>query len=219
MSDVTPLIQRSYAESDLVHAVVRSVAAAFLTIASFAQSPGPLRTFLQAFDRQSGEDKTLRYVAAFVDLNGGRKKEAIVYLIGQDWCGSGGCTLLGLTPQGNSYKIVSYIDLLWPPIRMLDKVTNGWHNLSVWERGGAVRPGYEAELRFDGKTYSTSARPLAGRSREKSSYHPRRKGHHCILSSDARNQPNTAMKKPSPSSMPGQRCMTCHCPGTASMTI
>jgi len=40
-----------------------------------------------------------------------------------------------------------------PPIRMLNGTSNGWHNLGVWVQGGGILPGYEAELRFDGKTY------------------------------------------------------------------
>jgi hypothetical protein len=30
---------------------------------------------------------------------------------------------------------------------------HGWHNLGVWVGGGGIQPGYEAELRFDGKKY------------------------------------------------------------------
>jgi hypothetical protein len=43
-----------------------------------------------------------------------------------------------------------------PPIRVLTKASNGWRNIGVWVRGGGIQPGYEAELRFDGKTYPTN---------------------------------------------------------------
>jgi hypothetical protein len=40
-----------------------------------------------------------------------------------------------------------------PPIRVLDQKLNGWHSLGVWVQGGGIQPGYEAELRFNGKSY------------------------------------------------------------------
>src|SRR5215831_7425464 len=53
------------------------------------------------------DDKTTQYVAAFPDLNGDGKPEAIVYLIGKSWCGSGGCNLFILQKNGASWKVVT----------------------------------------------------------------------------------------------------------------
>src|ERR1041385_8331670 len=56
-----------------------------------------LKTFLQKNYSDvppSDYDKTTRYFAAFVDLNGDGKPEAVVYLSGRLWCGSGGCHTL-----------------------------------------------------------------------------------------------------------------------------
>jgi hypothetical protein len=113
---------------------------------------GSLQRFLQTFDH----DKTSRYIAAFYDLNGDGSPEAIVYLMGRGWCGSGGCNTLILARDGSSWRIVSNETITWPPIRVLNTKSNGWHNLGLWVRGGGIRPGYEAELRFDGKTYPTN---------------------------------------------------------------
>jgi hypothetical protein len=129
-----------------------------------------LRGFVRSyFERLSvPEDKTAGYFDAFVDLNGDGKPEAIVYITGQSWCGSGGCTLLILTPEGSSYKVVTKIPITRLPVRVLTKASNGWRNLGVWVQGGGIQPGYEAELRFDGKTYprnpsTNAARRLVGR--------------------------------------------------------
>jgi hypothetical protein len=108
-----------------------------------------IRKFLQSRD----DDKTTQYVAAFRDLNGDGKPEAIVYLIGKSWCGSGGCRLFIFQKNGASWKVVTTMTITNPPIRMLDTASNGWHSLGVWVQGGGIQPGYEAELRFNGKSY------------------------------------------------------------------
>jgi len=42
------------------------------------------------------------------------------------------------------------------PIRVLSTKTNGWHDLGVGVAGGGIQPGYEARLRFDGRTYPSN---------------------------------------------------------------
>jgi hypothetical protein len=123
-----------------------------------------LKRFLQTFD----DDKSTRYVAAFRDLDGDGTPEAIVYLMSNEWCGSGGCNTLILKRDGNSWRIVTNITITQPPIRVLMNTSNGWRSIGVWVQGGGIQPGYEAELQFDGKTYPRNpstppARRLAGK--------------------------------------------------------
>jgi len=128
-----------------------------------------LKTFLRSYlGTFPGGAKTAQYSAAFVDLSGHGKQEVIVYVSGRDWCAGGGCEALILARQGASYRVVTKTTITWPPIRVLRSTSHGWRNISVWVRGGGVRPGYEAELRFDGTTYASNpsvppARPLAGK--------------------------------------------------------
>ncbi len=112
-----------------------------------------------------------KYIIAFVDLSRHGGREALVYLTGQEWCGSGGCTLLVLAPDGPSYRVVTKVTICWPPIRALESRSFGWRDIGVGVRGGGVPRG-EAELRFDGRSYPTnpstlpaarSARAPAGR--------------------------------------------------------
>lgn len=127
-----------------------------------------LRTFLMAYLKNPNGivDKATRYVAAFVDLNGSGN-QVIVYFTDPHSCGSGGCQTLILNGQGKSFRVVTSLPIGWPPIRVLDTKTNGWHDLSLWVRGGGIRPGYAARLQFDGSTYPRNpsvppAIPLSG---------------------------------------------------------
>ena len=101
----------------------------------------------------AGPDQTLRFVAVPVSLTAKSPAQIVVYLKGQTVCGSGGCTMLVIAPSQSSYRVVSRALVVQAPIRVLDSVTNGWHDLGVIVRGGGISPGYEAKLRFDGKRY------------------------------------------------------------------
>jgi hypothetical protein len=131
-----------------------------------------LKKFLQDYvkekERRFDYDKTTRYSDALVDLDGDGKKEAIIYLVGRTLCGSGGCPTLVLVRTGDSWKILKYITITRPPIRVLSSTSHGWHDISVVVSGGGILDLYEAELRFDGKSYPGNpsvppARRLIGR--------------------------------------------------------
>ena len=116
-----------------------------------------LKKFLRGYVSNSrvADDRTTRYAAAFVDLKEDGTEEAIVYLMGPLWCGSGGCSCLVLLPAGESYKVVTKTTITQPPIRLLSTKTNGWHDLGVWVKGGP-HPGFEAKLKFNGKKYPSN---------------------------------------------------------------
>jgi len=109
-----------------------------------------LRDYLRGSDKQG--DSTTRYFAVPVDLTDGGG-EIIAYFTDQHSCGTGGCTTLIVAPSPSSYKVITSITIAWPPIRVLSTKTNGWHDLGVWVQGGGIQPGYEADLKFDGRAY------------------------------------------------------------------
>jgi hypothetical protein len=113
-----------------------------------------LKHFLETWD--SGKYYTDHYLAAFRDLNDDGKLEAIIYLNASKWCGSGGCNTLILTQHGPTWRIVTNITITRPPIRILKTMSHGWHSIGVWVQGGGIQLGYEAELRFNGKTYPSN---------------------------------------------------------------
>lgn len=111
-----------------------------------------LRKALKSWD--TSEDATSdKYIAAFRDLNDDGKEEAIVYVIGPDWCGTGGCVTLVLVESGPSWKVISNTATTQLPIRILNGKSRGWHSIGVWAEGGGIYPGYEVELKFNGKNY------------------------------------------------------------------
>ena len=117
-----------------------------------------LQRFLRSYVRKSApaDDPSTRYFRAFVDLNGDRKDEVIVYLMGDWWCGSGGCPTLILAPIDGSFVVISNILATRPPILVLQSTSHGWRNFGVFVQGGGIMQGYEAEVQFDGSRY----RPL-----------------------------------------------------------
>jgi hypothetical protein len=125
-----------------------------------------LLTFLQKYlaESGSGPDRTTRFSSVLVKV-GAAKQEIVVYVAGRDWCGSGGCTLLVLEPNNSSYKVIGRTPIVRLPVRLLESVTNGRPDISVWVQGGGIQTGYEALLPFNGEKYPTNpsvppARPL-----------------------------------------------------------
>ena len=124
-----------------------------------------LKTFLQSYlrDPVDGDDKTTQYSYAFTDLDDDGVSEAIVYLIGQSWCGSGGCVVLVLKRNGSSYEVVTHMTISRPPIHVLPSKMKGWHDISVWVQGGGIQPGYAAVLSFNGKKYPSNPSTVSKR--------------------------------------------------------
>jgi hypothetical protein len=114
-----------------------------------------LETFLRRYigPRDSDDNRSTRYQFASVSLTGRGARDVIVYLMGQELCGSGGCTMLILTPLGSSYESVARLLAIHPPVSVLTSTSHGWHDIGVWVGGGGIASWYEARLRFDGRTY------------------------------------------------------------------
>lgn len=123
-----------------------------------ATNADSLRSFLQErLKGPSGEaDQTTRYQYAFVDLDGKGKREVVVFVTGNGWCGSGGCTTFVLAAQASSYRVVTRIPISRLPIRLLATRSNGWRDLTVGVKGGGILSGYESALPFDGNSYPTN---------------------------------------------------------------
>jgi hypothetical protein len=116
-----------------------------------------LHAFLQAqFADARADYPETTYVAAFADLNGDGRDEALVSLYSGMFCGSGGCALYIYTPAGRSWREVAELTIVNAPVRLLATRTHGWRDLAVMVRGGGFeRPG-EARITFDGRTYASN---------------------------------------------------------------
>lgn len=127
------------------------------SFATAQSKPDQLTEFLQNYvGAPVGETKTTRYSAAFVDLRDDGTREVLVYLSLGGWCGTGGCTMLILAPEGTSYRVITKVPAARLPIRVLDTKSNGWRDIGLVARKSGVEPLYEAILSFDGKSYPGS---------------------------------------------------------------
>ena len=78
---------------------------------------------------------------------------ALVYLVGPNWCGTGGCNLLILRPEAEAWVPVGNVGRVSNPVRLLETSTNGLPDIGVTVSGGGGPPPYEARLAFDGQAY------------------------------------------------------------------
>lgn len=109
-----------------------------------------LQEALRAFMEENGAEMP-RYDFATPDLDGDGHPDAVVYLMGFDWCGSGGCTMLVYRRTEDGLRFVSKSILTRLPIRLSPETENGWHTLVVWARDVG-----DVLMRFDGKEYPGS---------------------------------------------------------------
>jgi hypothetical protein len=75
-----------------------------------------------------------------------------------------------LTHVRGSWRIITEVAITQLPIRLLRSKSNGWYDLGVWVQSGGIQPGYEAQLRFDKRTYPENptvppAKPTASKVR------------------------------------------------------
>jgi len=148
----------------------------FLLGSAYASSPNqlakdclssPLPQSLVHSLAQGGFGRPGEYVAYMYDLNADGAPEAVVYLNGPGWCGSGGCGLLVLQKRSNKWAVVGNASIVKLPIRVLPHKSHGWHSLGVEVQGGGIIEGYEAALDFNGARYPSNpsmppAHPLHG---------------------------------------------------------
>ena len=108
-------------------------------------------------------DNTTRITVANVKTNEGKSEEYVVYVSGQQWCGSGGCTMLIVEPNGSSFNVIAWVTIVQLPIRILHSENNGHPDIGVNVQGGGIEPGYETVLSFDGKSYPDNPSMLPAR--------------------------------------------------------
>ncbi|WP_374600234.1 hypothetical protein [Brevundimonas sp.] len=130
-------------------------------------APAGLETALRGLH---ADDGALTYAHASVDLNGDGSDEVLAYVMGPMVCGSGGCNLYVLAPEGEDggegWRVVTRTSVTQTPVGVLTTSTNGWRDLAVSIGGGGAQAGW-VRLTYDGRTYPTNptappATPLEG---------------------------------------------------------
>ncbi len=99
--------------------------------------------------------KYAQYYYNKIDLNGDKKPEIIVHLVGSYFCGTGGCNTLIFQTVGDNYRLISRMTVTRLPIIVTPQKTAGWHNLIIYSAGGGAKPNYHV-LKFNGKEYPRS---------------------------------------------------------------
>jgi hypothetical protein len=100
-----------------------------------------------------GGEASTRYYYNQVDLSGDGIPEVLVYLTGSYNCGSGGCSLMVLSPQGQGgYSTLSQMSLVNVPVIVSSERTAGWNDLMIPVKGGGLAPHY-VRMQFNGSGY------------------------------------------------------------------
>lgn len=93
------------------------------------------------------------YKIGWSDLNADGEQEAIVLMMGADWCGTGGCTLIVLKKNVASWRVISKTPTSRAPVELLNGKTNGWFDLAVMIQGGGDLARKKALLKFQSNGY------------------------------------------------------------------
>lgn len=118
--------------------------------------PPALGAFLRTYAAETRTSPPNAVVARTVEGGPAHPRITLVYMAGAHWCGSGGCTLLVLEPEGEGLRELGRTTISHPPVRVLNTRTNGMPELSVRVRGDYY-PGDGPKLvalPFDGETYA-----------------------------------------------------------------
>ncbi len=118
-----------------------------------AQLERAIRRAVSRSDSAPAGESEGRYFYNLVDLNGDGRPEALVYLLGQQFCGTGGCNLLVFQPGSDGYRLLAEISPVNNPIIVSRQRTRGWNDLILYVAGGGITRGYYVRLSFSGRRY------------------------------------------------------------------
>ncbi len=109
-------------------------------------------------------DAGARTAIRFADIGGDDREEALVYLVDSGRCGSGGCSLIILTPSGKGWRSIGQTSVTQLPVHRLLTRKDGWNDLAVGIGGGGG-PSGTALLRFANGRYPSnpSVQPILNR--------------------------------------------------------
>jgi hypothetical protein len=117
---------------------------------------------LDAYIRDYAKDAMppLRYAAA--THGEGDQKLTFAYLIGPEYCGSAGCSLMILHRRGDAFDLLGKISTVYTPVRVLPSMTNGRPDLAIRTRGEGIST-VDKLIPFNGHRYAWSPNLPAAR--------------------------------------------------------
>jgi hypothetical protein len=97
--------------------------------------------------------ETMRITVVSVKTEAEAGEELVVYVSGEWWCGTSGCTMLIVEPFQSSFKVLGREPGVQLPICLLHTMENGHPDIGVIVAGGGIEVPYEAVLSFNGTNY------------------------------------------------------------------
>ena len=120
-----------------------------LTATVHAQhAPSGLLAAIQGYVGKEGHQERPPFRHALTDLNADGRADAIVLLLGSNWCGCGGCNMLVFRGTKDGFTFVSASIITSEPIRVSPENTQGWKTLIVYSKGRG-----DVLMRFNGTHY------------------------------------------------------------------
>jgi hypothetical protein len=104
-------------------------------------------------DDPSFNPSDVRIHIAWRDLNGDGRDEAIVYIYGGMFTGTGGPGLTILERARSGYRVRGRLSIGWAPVGVLKSRTHGWRDITILAAGGGIIPGYTAVVPFQRSRY------------------------------------------------------------------
>lgn len=111
-------------------------------------APPALSAAVQGYAEKKGQHERPPFRYAVTDLDGDGRADAIVLLLGGDWCGSGGCNMLVFRGTKDGFTLVSASTITNEPIRVSPENMHGWRTLIVRTKGRG-----DVLMRFNGARY------------------------------------------------------------------
>ena len=105
------------------------------------------RMFKDELSKKLIDEQSRKFRLFEHNLNTDPEKEIFVGLTGSNFCGSGGCTVLLLSPKG---ELITRFTVTGDPILIADTKTKGWNDLILHSNGK------DHLMKFDGKTYASN---------------------------------------------------------------
>lgn len=106
---------------------------------------------VEAYKLEKSENK-VRYYFNRVQLNNNIEPETFVYLIGPEFCGTGGCSAAIFTCESGQYKLLSKFTLVNNPVLITNNFTNGYRDIIMYVSGGGIKESYRI-MKFNGSNY------------------------------------------------------------------
>jgi hypothetical protein len=114
-------------------------------------SAAALRMAVGDFLASAGAAPTIEYSIARLDLDEDGIEDGLVLLTGNEWCGSGGCTLLVFRADEDRFILVSETSMVNGPVVVAPARSNGWRDILVPDPS----EDRTVALRFNGAAYPT----------------------------------------------------------------